>query len=83
MYKSVNILNLKTSERVFEFAAQHLYAGRKPEILLKQLGLTYREGKSEKDVLKAKQLSFNRPRNDMDVVDDFASRLYKSVLKSI
>lgn len=83
MYKSMNIQNLSVPERVFEFAVQHLYAGRKPEILLKQFSLTYREGKSEKDVLKAKQLSFSRPRNDMDVVDDFANRLYKNVLKSI
>ena len=80
---AVNMKDIRVEERIFEFATQNLYGGRRPEVLLKKLGLVYRKGKTEADITKAKQLACNHPKNDMDLVDDYAKRLYKDVLKSV
>lgn len=77
----MNITEIRVEDRVLEFAGQHLYGGRRPDSLLKRLGLTYRKGKTEKDIFHVKQLCFNRPNSGLDLVDDFAIRLEK-ILKS-
>ena len=62
-------------ERIFEFASQHLYGGRRVDVLLNKLGLTYRKGKSEADLQKARQLSYKRNINPNLLVDEYAHRL--------
>ena len=54
------IVDLSVGERIFEFASQHLYGGRRVDVLLNKLGLTYRKGKTEADLQKARQLSYKR-----------------------
>ena len=69
------IVNLSVEERIFEFASQYLYGGRRVDVLLNKLGLTYRKGKNESDLQKARQLSYNRNINPNLLVDEYAHRV--------
>ena len=76
------ISQLTVEERIFEFACDATYGGRRIDSLLKKYGLEYRKGKTSADLEKARQLSFARNVNSAMFADEFAKRLDK-ILKGV
>lgn len=81
MYTGTKITDLSVERRIFEFAVMTMCNGKKEESALKYFGLVYRKGKTVKDILHMKRLSFNESNSISDAVDGFAKRLDR-VLKT-